>query len=462
VKVTVRLFYSYSHKDEDLRNELEKHLCILQRRGLITYWHDRRIGAGKEWEEEISSHLESAQLILLLISADFIASDYCYSVEMKRALQRHEAGEAHIIPIILRPVDWVEAPFSKLQILPTDAKPVTRWEDRDEAFSVIVKGIREAIEGITIPQKRLTRSSLANQHPLGAYSRKQAIGYLLPFLCNRGDQEHALDKALQYQKTKTPRRPFICITYGNEYECHDMFRKRLKDLFLPRFLKLSNEDGSIEDYLLQWPSTNINDREGLEIFRRDFAEKLSDDRDASIEKVFESISAHKTPILVYSYLSIDDWSSAGLRCFDAYIKFWQSFPDLPPRRFIISCLFFTYRGIEKASFFEKRKLSKLIRRARIFFEYLDLSAYENIHGVILPELHAIPRQDVENWIREGSHFRGICSVHSREFCNVQGVIEEIRSLYEQPQYRIFNGRIPMELLAKELYSLLEAYHCKGA
>ena len=103
------------------------------------------IGAGQEWEGQIDEHLNSARIILLLISSDFIASDYCYDIEMRRAMSRHEAGEACVIPIILRPVDWEAAPFSKLQVLPTDAISVKQWGDRDEAFLNIAKGIRLAI-----------------------------------------------------------------------------------------------------------------------------------------------------------------------------------------------------------------------------------------------------------------------------------------------------------------------------
>ena len=101
-----RLFYSYSHKYETLRNELETHLKILNRQGLIDLWHDRLIGAGDEWKDEISTQLENADIILLLISADFIASDYCYDLEMAKALERHAAGEAAVIPVILRDVNW--------------------------------------------------------------------------------------------------------------------------------------------------------------------------------------------------------------------------------------------------------------------------------------------------------------------------------------------------------------------
>lgn len=139
----VRLFCSYSHKDEELRDELEKHLSTLIRSGVIASWHDRRIDPGREWAREIDRHLDAAQIILLLVSADFLASDYCYELEMKRAVERHKEGSAHAIPVILREVDWKAAPFAGLQALPKDGKPVTSWANRDEAYADIARGIRQ-------------------------------------------------------------------------------------------------------------------------------------------------------------------------------------------------------------------------------------------------------------------------------------------------------------------------------
>lgn len=140
------LFYSYTHKDESLRDELEKHLSVLKHQGLISGWHDRKIGAGKEWEGEIDKHLNSARIVLLLISSDFLASGYCYGVETKRALERHTAGEARVIPVILRPCDWQHSPIGKLLALPKDGFAVTSWRNLDEAFTDVAKGIRAAIE----------------------------------------------------------------------------------------------------------------------------------------------------------------------------------------------------------------------------------------------------------------------------------------------------------------------------
>ncbi|WP_437752636.1 TIR domain-containing protein [Sorangium sp. So ce1389] len=148
VRRPARVFFSYSHKDEALRDELETHLALLKREGLLEGWHDRRILGGEARQSEVDNHLEAADVILLLVSADFVASDYCYDTEMRRALERHDAGEARVIPIVLRPSDWSIGPFARLQALPSDARAVTRWEDRDEAWTDVAKGIRGAIAGL--------------------------------------------------------------------------------------------------------------------------------------------------------------------------------------------------------------------------------------------------------------------------------------------------------------------------
>jgi internalin A len=140
------LFYSYSHKDEALRDELETRLKLLQRGGLIQNWHDRKILPGTDWNQELDANLEQADIILLLVSPDFIASDYCYEIEMKCALERHDAGQALVLPILIRPVDWDNMSLNRIQALPTDLKPVTQWQDRDNAWLNVEQGIRRAIE----------------------------------------------------------------------------------------------------------------------------------------------------------------------------------------------------------------------------------------------------------------------------------------------------------------------------
>jgi WD40 repeat protein len=153
--VPISIFCCYARKDEALLDELITHLSPLQREGLIEVWCDREIPGGAEWNPEIQKHLNAAQIILLLISPDFMRSDYCYDIEMKRALEQHERREAIAIPVILRPVeDWRRGPLGKLQALPTDGKPITGpdWYNLDQAFNNVTTGIYKVVERLTARQ----------------------------------------------------------------------------------------------------------------------------------------------------------------------------------------------------------------------------------------------------------------------------------------------------------------------
>jgi TIR domain/WD domain, G-beta repeat/Anaphase-promoting complex subunit 4 WD40 domain len=151
----IPLFYSYAQKDERLRERLEVHLSLLKNEGLISHWHDRLIGPGKARLQEIKVHLDEAKIILLLISPDFLNSDYHYSGEMERALERHKQGDARVIPIILEPCVWQSASFAHLQCLPRDGRPVTTWRNRNEAFQNVAQGIRQAVEDLILQIPRI-------------------------------------------------------------------------------------------------------------------------------------------------------------------------------------------------------------------------------------------------------------------------------------------------------------------
>lgn len=143
------VFFSYSHADEALRDQLEKQLAMLKNQGVIETWHDRRIPAGDEIDAAIDEHVNSDEIILLLISADFIASDYCYKREMARAMERHEAGEAQVIPVILRACDWQHPPLNKLKAVPLDGKPIVEWPHIDRAMLEVAQSVRQAAAKFT-------------------------------------------------------------------------------------------------------------------------------------------------------------------------------------------------------------------------------------------------------------------------------------------------------------------------
>lgn len=156
----VEVFCSYTHKDESWLRKLEFHLNLLKRQGLISLWHDRLISPGTHRTQEIDARLETASVILLLVSSDFLVSDYCYSVEMKRTLERQEAGEARVVPILVRPVDWTNTLFVHRQVLPTDAKLIASWRNKDAALVDITAGIRRVIKDVSLLTTSAPRAAL--------------------------------------------------------------------------------------------------------------------------------------------------------------------------------------------------------------------------------------------------------------------------------------------------------------
>ena len=145
-KRAVDVFVSYSHTDEALKKRLESHLSLLRRQGRIQSWSDRHIDAGEGFSERIRAQLLAAEIVLLLVSPDFIASNYCYETEMEIAIARHGAGTAKVVPVILRPTDWMSAPFGQLMALPTDGRPVTSWPNEDDAFLDVAAGLRRLLD----------------------------------------------------------------------------------------------------------------------------------------------------------------------------------------------------------------------------------------------------------------------------------------------------------------------------
>ncbi|MBC7851126.1 MAG: toll/interleukin-1 receptor domain-containing protein [Chitinophagaceae bacterium] len=142
----LKLFISYSHEDEKLKNELDKHLIMLKRSDKIEVWNDRQLIAGEEWDSGIRNEMQHADIILLLISADFNNSEYIWKEELAHAMDRHAKGTARVVPVILRKCEWKDMPYSKLQALPRNAKPVSEYADKDDAFTEIAVGIRTLVD----------------------------------------------------------------------------------------------------------------------------------------------------------------------------------------------------------------------------------------------------------------------------------------------------------------------------
>lgn len=161
IEVSLKVFCSYSHKDEFLRKELENHLSVFTHQGKISIWHDGKIMPGEVWDRQIKDNLNTADIILLLVSSDFMASLYCWEVEVTKAIERHNRGDACVIPIILRSVVWKSAPFACIQGLPKDVQnnilPVKLWTDQDAAFTNVAEGFWKAAEKLIVRKQKLNQ-----------------------------------------------------------------------------------------------------------------------------------------------------------------------------------------------------------------------------------------------------------------------------------------------------------------
>ncbi|WP_427162372.1 GUN4 domain-containing protein [Aliinostoc sp. HNIBRCY26] len=244
-----KLFFSYSHKDETLRDELAYHLSILEKQGVIASWHDREILAGEQWHDQISDNLNTADIILLLVSAYFLASNYCWDVEVKKAIERHDKGEACVIPVILRPVDWTGAPFAKLQALPKNAEPVVSryWHTQDEAFTDVAKGIRGAVQ--KLKQERAKRQRELEE----AEERQQEAERL------KSEQEEAEKLRQKLRQNELASEKGVDYSRLRDLLAAKKWQEADKETYLLMLQVVGREDGDYirSEELLNFPCTDL-------------------------------------------------------------------------------------------------------------------------------------------------------------------------------------------------------------
>ncbi|WP_308873373.1 toll/interleukin-1 receptor domain-containing protein [Thiothrix subterranea] len=157
-----KVFISYSHKDEAYKDSLEEHLSLLKNNNIISVWHDRKISAGDDWKEQLDENLESADIVIFLVSSSFLASKYCTDIEVRKAIKKHEEGLAIIFSIIVRPCDWEGGNFSRFQSLPKNLKPISTWKNKDSGWVDAINGLKESIQKYNFPSAVISEPSKKN------------------------------------------------------------------------------------------------------------------------------------------------------------------------------------------------------------------------------------------------------------------------------------------------------------
>lgn len=430
VKLPLSVFCSYAHADKRLREDVEKSLAQVKREGLIEeIWSDREILPGEAFAEVIDDRIEESDLILFLVSRNFLASSYCMGVEVERALERKDSDGAQVIPIILRDCDWRNASFGHLQALPDQGNPIQHWRLKDTRLLQVAGGIR-----------KVAQSFSSNPNPSrGKRRSNKDIPVTLPYLCDRGPQEGPLETALEAHLHEKPLRAFVCVVPGNETEEHSGYRSRLLDYSLPRILQLGAERKVNVHVPLEWPRLPRDRASARQAISANLAHVLN----CASSRIVETLFMYGSPIVVSCELLSEDWRDGGQIAASAFFEFWNSWPDLPLGRNLLIFLFIKYQRNEQDGVSPRSKYPRVDGAIKLYLKTLSAADYPNISISILPDLLPIARTAVETWM-EHPHMTRFCP----DVRNHEDWRSEIYSLYKNRQ------EIPMAQLAPALRVLL--------
>jgi hypothetical protein len=424
-------FSSYSRKDEKLRAKVAAGLVGLERDELITKpWCDRKITAGTEWQPEILGNLQRADLVLLLMTNNFISSDYCMK-ELALALDRHQAGKARIIPIVLEFADWKIGPLSGLQALPVSGEPVFQGNKaRDNKRLLDVSdGIRAAVKEICSNRNdyRGTRAPVM----LGA---SQTV---LAQLCNRIEQDRQLREAWQqhFDSFERRRRPFLCLVHGSEEEDHNGYLKRLAAYSLPQALGLGSDSEIRNPLKVDWPEYSTGETPSSSAMLGRVATALN--CPPAIATVALNLYQLGQASVVYCELFSNNPSYGDREALKAFFDLWAEWPDLPVRQKLVVILSVQYRDPKRFPARFPKVETDIVT---------DVTKGGRVSAVILDELPQVSSQQVKEWIRR-PEVENFCDV----IPNAAVWEDEIDAAF------LDQAQMPMEKLIGPLTRMLNEY-----
>jgi hypothetical protein len=392
----VKVFLSYAHADEALCDELRKHLSVLRRQHVIQDWYDRQILPGGNWAGAIADELNAARIILLLVSADFLASNYCYDIELKQALARHTAGKAVVVPVILRECDWQNAPFSHIQALPKGAKPVTSWINRDEALTQVIVGLRRAI---------------ANLHPTTAESGPPQLGTLVYRMCNRTTQEDDFYSFFQTQVQQQPGWPHLYFLRGPEQECPESLVERLTRTIIQEYAhdRWGEQHGAVTSKFIEWPDTgetSARQKRLLARLYREFDRPYSKDSPGAFAQAFAT--ALDSVIVLRHSLHVERWGGGERTLLEWYLRFWDEVAEHTPKPlFIVFCSLLYPTPAQHSgwrAWFKRDEFAAPAFGAEVQTMLAQHSAPLGCPRLLLEELASVERHHVKSWFDKHNLF----------------------------------------------------------
>jgi len=373
----LKLFISYSHRDKDWCEKLLGHLSGLEQASLIERWFDGKIRPGDDWNGSISTELDDADIIVLLVSANYVNSIFCW-LEVDRAMQRSAARQAKVVPVLLDFYNLSELPYASLQVFPAPDKPVrsNQWESPDQALSEVSKAIEKIAWSL---RGAVKKPRLLNPN-------REELRTLLHHLCDRRPQTEALGEAFNPAKRKAGR-PFMIVLQGGRLDALEQFLGRLRHSVLPKFL--GSKPG-------RWSPVFLPDYRSVKTPPQElFCPRLADSLGISpwstpeqIHAVFKTGSASSILPLT---IAASEWSEHTYRLLEKYLALWEEWPDSSEDRLILPTVTVEYDSGEKSAL----EIQERLKRLRV-------DRRQKLNGVLLPPLPPVPKTDFQRWIQEDS------------------------------------------------------------
>ena len=372
-RMASKIFFSYSHADTKLYKQLRKHFAALERATLVQCFADRQILPGDEWDHVIKQALDECDLVLLLVSPDFIASQYCYEEEVQRALERNrtDPNQCRIVPVFLRPCDFKHTAFSRFQGVPRSGA-ITTFRNRDIAFKEVATFVRELAE-------RGAKGTLLAEPPRSARPESRALAFL-PHLADRSIHEERIAEVFRSARQRQRRRPILLIVHGDRRECHDFFLKRLERA-IPRLLGMADRPLQ-RPTPVRWPSELRGTPEA--VFGPAIAASIDTAPiDAGAKEIVDGICRFNGITFLPATTHSQTWGKRGGDLLNAYLAFWRDAPEIKPSRALVLALSIKY---------ENHSEDEVIRR-----KLEEFLCPETLDGVVLPELRPITRSELDSW-----------------------------------------------------------------
>jgi len=433
------IFISYSHKDEKWLDRLKTHLISHVDQDLIDLWDDSRIEYGQKWRDEIDKALDAAIIAIVLVSADFLASSFINKVELPRLLDKKKG--IPIVPILVKPCSLRGTQLNQFQMIEDNIAMIDMSEgQREDVWKQTTVTVMNAV--LRSKARFHIVPSNARVHSLRDRGIQQSEApEKLPYQCDRRPQLRWLNDAFQVHIRKRPSRPFLCLVHGHERECHDAFSEQILSS-LPNLLKIDRSATKIRHVKLTWASSNETQLDVLnQLFCEELAFSFFKDRKRPIEEVRQAF-INNQPVFVQTNLYAEKWQPYYPALIKAWFNFWDTFPAMIP-----GIQAFVFMHIQFNTF-------QLLKRLKInnFVKDIDFGQYQMFCGTVLPQLRAVKRSEVEEWLRQDlQHMftEGLLST-----CHIEELMKEIRALYRRWRLRSMRSSMPMDSLATELKTIL--------